>query len=95
VPADVVTLRSALTQKPWDANAFVYAKGTADHRGDRREQIAEAVNAAEQSDVVILAREESAPEMTGEAAVAAHLGLPGRQTATPDIKLLPANGEAL
>ncbi len=39
----------------------------------------EALKAAEQSDVVILALGEDAPEMTGEAASRAHLGLPGRQ----------------
>src|SRR6266576_1950316 len=43
------------------------------------ESLALARTAAEQSDVVILALGESAPEMTGEAASRAHLGLPGRQ----------------
>src|SRR6266403_4672864 len=76
-PADVVTLRSALTQK-LGTERVRYAKGT-EIIGGSPEQIAEAVKAAEQSDVVILALGESAPEMTGEAASRAHLGLPGRQ----------------
>src|SRR5207249_1759686 len=42
-------------------------------------QLAEAVKAAEQSDIAILALGENAPEMTGEAAARAFLGLPGRQ----------------
>jgi beta-glucosidase len=76
-PADVVTLRSALTQK-LGAERVRYARGT-EIIGGSVEQIAEAVKAAEQSDVVILALGESAPEMTGEAASRAHLGLPGWQ----------------
>src|SRR6202158_6202400 len=76
-PADVVTLRSALTQK-LGAERVRYAKRT-EIIGGSPEQIAGAVKAAEQSDVVILALGESAPEMTGEAASRAHLGLPGRQ----------------
>src|SRR2546422_274230 len=74
---DVITLRSALAQK-LGAERVRYAKGT-EIIGGSAEQIAEAVKAAEQSDVVILALGESAPEMTGEAASRAHLGLPGRQ----------------
>src|ERR1700687_5726154 len=76
-PADVITLRSALTQK-LGAERVRYAQGT-EIIGGAAEQIADAVKAAEQSDVVILALGESAPEMTGEAASRAHLGLPGRQ----------------
>src|SRR5438128_2006710 len=76
-PEDVITLRSALTQK-LGAERVRYAKG-AEIIGGSAEQIAEAVKAAEQSDTVILALGESAPEMTGEAASRAHLGLPGRQ----------------
>src|SRR5712691_8929706 len=76
-PEDVITLRSALTQKLGAARVR-YARGT-ENIGRPAEQIAEAVKAAEQSDVVILALGESAPEMTGEAASRAHLGLPGRQ----------------
>src|SRR2546421_4427908 len=76
-PEDVITLRSALTQK-LGAERVRYAKG-AEIIGGSAEQIAEAVRAAEQSDAVILALGESAPEMTGEAASRAHLGLPGQQ----------------
>jgi len=76
-PEDVITLRSALTQK-LGAERVRYAKG-AEIIGGSAEQIAEAVKAAEQSDTVILALGESAPEMTGEAASRAHLGLPGQQ----------------
>src|SRR5256885_4152665 len=74
---DVITLRSALTQK-LGAERLRYAKG-AEIIGGSAEQIAEAVRVAEQSDAVILALGESAPEMTGEAASRAHLGLPGQQ----------------
>ena len=76
-PEDVITLRSALTQK-LGAEHVRYAKGT-EIIGGSVEQIAEAVKAAEQSDAVILALGESAPEMTGEAASRAYLGLPGQQ----------------
>ena len=74
---DVVTLRTALTQK-LGSDRLRYAKGT-EIVGGSDDQIAEAVRSAEQSDVVILALGENAPEMTGEAASRAHLGLPGRQ----------------
>jgi len=74
---DVVTLRAALTQK-LGVDRVRYAKGT-EIVGGSDDQIAEAVRSAEQSDVVILALGENAPEMTGEAASRAHLGLPGRQ----------------
>src|SRR6266850_1633786 len=74
---DVVTLRTALTQK-LGSDRLRYAKGT-EIVGGSDDQIAEAVRSAEQSDVVILTLGENAPEMTGEAASRAHLGLPGRQ----------------
>ncbi len=76
-PEDVITLRAALTQRLGAARVR-YAKGT-EIIGGSEEQLAEALNTAEQSDVVILALGENAPEMTGEAASRAHLGLPGRQ----------------
>ncbi len=76
-PEDVITLRTALTQQV-GADHVRYAKGT-EIIGGSEEQLAEALKAAEQSDVVILALGENAPEMTGEAASRAHLGLPGRQ----------------
>jgi len=74
---DVVTLRAALTQK-LGVGRLRYAKGT-EIVGGSDDQIADAVRAAEQADVVILALGEDAPGMTGEAASRAHLGLPGRQ----------------
>ena len=76
-PEDVITLRTALTQRV-GADHVRYAKGT-EIIGGSDEQLADALKAAEQSDVVILALGENAPEMTGEAASRAHLGLPGRQ----------------
>jgi len=76
-PEDVITLRTALAQRV-GADRVRYAKGT-EIIGGSDEQLAEALKAAEQSDVVILALGENAPEMTGEAASRAHLGLPGRQ----------------
>jgi beta-glucosidase len=74
---DVVTLRAALTQK-LGVDRLRYAKG-GEIIGGSDEQIAEALRATEQADVVILALGEDAPGMTGEAASRAHLGLPGRQ----------------
>ena len=74
---DVITLRMALIQRV-GADRVRFAKGT-DILGGSEEQFAEALKTAEQSDVVILALGENAPEMTGEAASRAYLGLPGRQ----------------
>jgi beta-glucosidase len=74
---DAVTLRTSLSEK-LGSDRVRYAKGT-EIIGGSDDQIAEAVRAAEQSDVVILALGEDAPGMTGEAASRAHLGLPGRQ----------------
>jgi beta-glucosidase len=74
---DVVTLRAALAQRVGETRVH-YAKGT-EIIGGTEEQFAEALKAAEQSDLVILALGENAPEMTGEAASRAHLGLPGSQ----------------
>ena len=76
-PEDVITLRMALTQRV-GADRVRYAKGS-EIIGGSEEQLAEALKTAEQSDVVILALGENAPEMTGEAASRAYLGLPGRQ----------------
>jgi beta-glucosidase len=76
-PEDVITLRAALAQRIGAQN-LRYAKGT-EIIGGSDAQLAEAVKAAEQSDVVIVALGENAPEMTGEAASRAFLGLPGRQ----------------
>jgi beta-glucosidase len=74
---DVLTLRTALEQRI-GADRVHYAKGT-EIIGGSDEQLAEALKTAEQSDVVILTLGENGPEMTGEAASRAHLGLPGRQ----------------
>ena len=76
-PEDVITLRMALTQRLGE-DRVSYAKGT-DLIGGSDGQFAEAVKRAEQSELVILALGENAPEMTGEAASRTHLGLPGRQ----------------
>jgi beta-glucosidase len=76
-PEDVITLRAALTEQV-GGDRVRYSKGT-EIIGGSDEQLAEALKAAEQSDVVILALGENGPEMTGEAASRAHLGLPGRQ----------------
>jgi beta-glucosidase len=76
-PEDVVTLRTSLTQR-LDADHVHYAKGSELTKGTDEQQ-AEAVKTAQESDAVILALGENAPEMTGEAASRAHLGLPGRQ----------------
>jgi len=76
-PDDVVTLRAALVQKLGGEQVH-YAKGS-EITGGSDSQQAEAVQVAQQADLVILALGESGPEMTGEAASRAHLGLPGRQ----------------
>src|SRR5207253_7388393 len=74
---DVITLRAALSERIGAKN-LRYAKG-AEFIGGTDDQLEEAVKAAEQSDIAILALGENAPEMTGEAASRAFLGLPGRQ----------------
>jgi beta-glucosidase len=76
-PEDVISFRAALAKKI-GAQSVRYAKG-AEIIGGSDDQLADAVKAAEQSDTVILALGENAPEMTGEAASRAFLGLPGRQ----------------
>ena len=75
--SDVVTLRAALTQR-LRADHVRYAKG-AEIEGVTDTGFSEAVAAARQSDVVIMALGEDANKMTGEAASRAHLDLPGRQ----------------
>ena len=75
--SDVVTLRAALTQR-LGADHVRYAKG-AEIEGVTDTGFSEAVAAARQSDVVIMALGEDANKMTGEAASRAHLDLPGRQ----------------
>lgn len=76
---DVTTLRVALDARlQSNGGRVLYAKG-ADLLGTSEAGFAEAVNAAKQADVVIMALGEDATWMTGEAASRAHLDLPGRQ----------------
>jgi beta-glucosidase len=75
---DVVTVKDALEQRMKAAGGTLeYAKGT-DISGDSQTGFAEAVEAAKQADVVVLALGESA-EMSGEGGSRAYLGLPGNQ----------------
>jgi beta-glucosidase len=75
--SDVVTLRAALTQR-LGGDHVRYIKG-AEIEGVTDTGFSEAVAAARQSDVVIMALGEDANKMTGEAASRAHLDLPGHQ----------------
>jgi beta-glucosidase len=80
-PEDVVTLRAALEARAKrDGFRLIYAKGT-DISGTSDAGFAEAVAAARQADVVLLALGEDANLMTGEAGSRASLGLPGNQQA--------------
>jgi beta-glucosidase len=74
---DAVTLRRALSQRLGDSSVH-YEKGTNILDGSDND-IAAAVQVAQNSDVVLLALGEDAPTMTGEAASRAWIGLPGRQ----------------
>jgi len=76
-PQDVVTLKTALTQK-LGAERIKYALG-GDYLAASDAQIQEGVAAARASDISILALGENTPEMTGEAGSRAHPVLPGRQ----------------
>jgi beta-glucosidase len=76
-PLDVVTLKTALTQK-LGAEHIKYAQG-GEVLAASDAQIEEAVAAARTSDVAILALGEFTQEMTGEAGSRAHPFLPGRQ----------------
>ncbi len=77
--ADVVTLRAALNSRMREAGGQVlYAPGTKILTKDDT-GFAEAVEAAKQADVVVMALGEDSQWMTGEAASRAHLGLPGNQ----------------
>jgi beta-glucosidase len=71
-----VSLLAALAQRVGETHVF-RAKGSGVVEGTDEEKAA-AVAAAEKADVVILALGED-PDMSGEAASRAHLGLPGRQ----------------
>jgi beta-glucosidase len=75
---DVITLRAALEQHArQNGTSLVYAKGT-EISGNSANGFTEAVNAARNADVVVLALGESSA-MSGEAASRAHLDLPGNQ----------------
>jgi beta-glucosidase len=79
-PAEAVTLRSALAERAArERMTLLYAKGT-DVRGEDRTGFAEAVAAARQADVVVIALGEPAAA-TGEAASRAHLDLAAGQQA--------------
>jgi beta-glucosidase len=76
-PQDVVTVRTALSNA-LGAERVKFVKG-GDIGSASDAQIEEAVAAARNADVVVLALGEDGPEMTGEGASRAHLDLPGRQ----------------
>jgi beta-glucosidase len=78
-PEDVVTLRAALAERAQkDGLELLVARG-AEISGTADAGFSEAVEAARQADVVVLALGEEAVTMTGEAASRAFLGLPGNQ----------------
>ncbi|MGC9293236.1 MAG: beta-glucosidase BglX [Acidobacteriaceae bacterium] len=78
-PANVVTLRAALEKRMAASGGKVlYAKGT-EILTQSEAGFPAAVDAAKQSDLVLLTLGEDAPTMTGEATSRAHLGLPGNQ----------------
>jgi beta-glucosidase len=75
-PQSVVTLWKALEDR--SSGHATYAKGT-DILGKSDAGFDEAVNAARQADVVVMALGEDGPVMTGEASSRTELGLPGNQ----------------
>jgi len=75
---DVVTVKDVLEQRAKQTGGSLkYAKGS-DISSDSEVGFAEAVDAAKQADLVVLALGESS-EMSGEAGSRAYLGLPGNQ----------------
>jgi beta-glucosidase len=77
--ADVVTLRAALTSRIQQTGGhLLYAQGTEILTNSDR-GFAEAMAAAKQADVVLMALGEDSWWMSGEAASRSHLGLPGNQ----------------
>ena len=75
---DVVTVKDALEARAKKIGGSVtYAKGT-EILGESDAGFAEAIEAAKQADVAVLALGESS-EMSGEAGSRAHLDLPGNQ----------------
>ncbi|HEX8891832.1 MAG TPA: glycoside hydrolase family 3 N-terminal domain-containing protein [Terriglobales bacterium] len=90
---DVITLRTELTKRLEAVQGHViYAKGT-EFRTTSDQGFADAVTAARQSDIVLLALGEDAPWMTGEAGSRAHLDLPGNQQAL--LEAVAATGKPL
>ena len=87
--ANVVTLLAGLRAKVPPATKITYAKGC-DINCDSTEGFDEAVRAARESDVVVIAVGESA-EMSGEAASRTSLDLPGRQLEL--VKAIHATGK--
>ena len=78
-PEEAVTLRAALeARSKREGFRLLHAKGT-EIRGTSDAGFAEAVSAAQQADVVLLALGEDASWMTGEAASRAFIELPGNQ----------------
>lgn len=77
---DTATLKDALEARSRQSGgSLVYARGC-DISGASKDGFAEAIQAARQADVAILALGESS-DMSGEAGSRAHLGLPGVQEA--------------
>ncbi len=89
VPADVVTLRAALSDRLKDR--LTYAKGT-EILGEREDGFPEAINNAKNADVVVMALGESR-DMSGEAHSRANLNLPGNQLAL--LKAVVATGKPI
>jgi beta-glucosidase len=87
-PADAVPLLAGIKAKAPSA-AIVYAKGC-EIEGDSTAGFDEALRAARQSDLVVVAVGESAA-MSGEAAARSSLDLPGQQTNL--VKALQATGK--
>ncbi|HMF57208.1 MAG TPA: glycoside hydrolase family 3 C-terminal domain-containing protein, partial [Pyrinomonadaceae bacterium] len=86
---DAVTLLAGIRSKVSPSTKINYAKGS-DVPGDSMEGFEEAVRAARQSDVVVLAVGESA-DMSGEASSRSSLDLPGRQLDL--VKAIQATGK--
>jgi beta-glucosidase len=78
-PKDAITLRASLQGRCAEAGTMLtYAKGT-DILTESEAGFPEAIAAARQADVVVLALGESAPKMTGESSSVTRLDLPGNQ----------------
>jgi beta-glucosidase len=75
---DVITVKDALEDRAKrKGGSVIYAKGT-EIAGTSESGFSDALNAANQSDVVVMALGESS-EMSGEAGSRSHLDLPGNQ----------------